>query len=157
MLPILCCASLAAQQKTAVVANRRHVDSRNTYYRAIALVPYVGKGTPDDPKRPKYAPLLTLAPSTAPAAVPKAAAPTAPPVAAPPRTGIIAFTHLPSDDGKMAVVEFVSADRASLTPILSDKTVVSFEEGQHVSTEIETAVQKIRKDFTLAKFRIPVL
>ena len=52
----------------------------------------------------------------------------------------------------MAIVEFVSTDRASLLPILSDNTIVSFEKGLHAPLEILTAVQVFKKAFTLDHF-----
>ena len=64
---------------------------RNTHERVLAVVPMVGSGTPDDPRRPMYAPV---------------------PGGAPSREGIIAFTYQVSDDGKFALVEFVAHDHA---------------------------------------------
>jgi len=56
--------SLSAQQR---------VDPRNMYERVIAIVPVIGKGTLEDPKRPMYAPAPSaMSPAT--------------------RTGIIAYT-----------------------------------------------------------------
>ena len=49
----------------------------------------------------------------------------------------------------MAIVEYVAVDRASLLPILNDKTVLSFEKGKHTRSEIETALKRFRKDFVL--------
>ena len=81
-------------------ASARHrVDSANTYFRLVCVVPMVGSGSPADPKRPQYAPLP-----------PKAGA-------RPGRSGILAAGYLASDDGKYALVEFVAADRAAFAPI----------------------------------------
>lgn len=40
----------------AAIPAQRRVDPRNAYQRIICIVPLVGKGTADDPKRPQYAP-----------------------------------------------------------------------------------------------------
>src|ERR1700730_1653744 len=87
----------------AVVCAHRRVDSRHTYHRVIAVTVLLGKGTAADPKRPQYAPW--------------------PPSKDP--NGIIAFTYLPSDDGRFALVEFVARNRAAFQPLFNDKTVAS--------------------------------
>jgi len=40
----------------ALGSGQRRVDPKNTYSRVICVVPLVGTGTTDDPKRPQYAP-----------------------------------------------------------------------------------------------------
>jgi hypothetical protein len=126
------------------------VDPLNTYHRVIAIVPYVGSGKSGDPKRPKYAP--TPSASATGAVTSNAATSTTAASAANPHTGIIAFTHVPSDDGTMAIVEFVSTDRASLMPILSDKSIQSFEKGVVAPAAILTVIQGFKKNFTLDHF-----
>jgi hypothetical protein len=114
----------------AVCAQHR-VDPRNTYYRVIAVVPLsAGSGTPDDPKRPKYAP---WPPSIS-------------------QTGIIAYSQQLSDDGKLALVEFVARDRAAFQAIFNDKTIKFFEKGKSKKQDIETELKKYKKDFDLKKF-----
>ena len=139
-------APLAATPAPAPAAVHRvapsHVNPLNTYHRVICVVPIVGKGTRDDPRRPQYAPFSFQNGHAAPLAT---------------RTGIIAFTQLPSDDGNMALVEFVAADRSALLPILNDKKVVSFEKSKHKQAEIETELRKYRKTFTLDRFGVPTL
>ena len=116
---------------------RRHgVDMRNTHYRVIAVVPIVGAGTAADPRRPAYAP----APGKAPA-----------------RAGIMAFTWQPSDDNKFALCEFVAVDRASLAPILADKSItVIFEKNKAKKDDVGNALKKYKKDFDLDKFGVRV-
>src|SRR5258706_10613080 len=87
------CWSLLAQNR---------IDPRNMYERALCIVPMVGAGTPDDPRRPQYAP---LPPS---------------PGAAPLRDGIIGFTFQPSDDGKLALVEYVGISQQAFKDLLAD-------------------------------------
>jgi hypothetical protein len=116
----------------AVACAQRRVDPRNTYHRVIAVVPLVGSGTADDPRRPLYAP-------TAKSATPD---------------GIIGFTQAPTDDGKFAIVEFVAKSRKALQAILSDTTVTSYEKGAQSKTTIETALKKLKSDFDLVKFEV---
>lgn len=108
------------------------VDSRNTYRRLIAVVPLVGSGTRADPVRPKYAPW--------------------PPATGASPTDIIGYSQILSDDGKFAIVEFVARDRAAFESILSDRSIPVFEKGKDRPDDVETALKKYRKDFTLQKY-----
>ena len=117
---------------SAVLYGQRRVDPKNSYNRVICVVPMVGKGTTDDPRRPQYAPW---------------------PAAQDPN-GITGFFFQPSDDGSFAIVEFVSRNRAALLPILNDKTIKTFEESRQTKATIEAAVKPFRKDFDLSKFRM---
>jgi hypothetical protein len=84
----------------ALYAQRR-ADPKNSYHRVIGVLPLVGSGTHDDPIRPKYAPAHSGGQSGA---------------------GIIAFAFELTDDGKYAVAELVAVDRASLAPMLADRS-----------------------------------
>jgi hypothetical protein len=121
------CASLVAQQR---------VDPRNMYERALCIVPMVGAGTQEDPRRPQYAP-LPPAPGTPPS-----------------RDGIIAFSYQLSDDGQFALVELVAVDRKAFKEVLADvnPNVKAFVKGQHQRADIETEFKKLKKDFSLDKF-----
>jgi len=114
----------------AVVCAQHRVDPRNSYNRVLCVVPFVGKGTPADPKRPLYAPW--------------------PPSKDP--DGILAFYFQPTDDGKNAVVEFVARNRAAFQTILSDKSITVFEKGRAAKADIEAALKQFRKDFDVDKF-----
>ncbi len=123
-----------------VPLNHRRLSPENAYTRVYCIVPLVGSGSATDPKRPLFAPV--------PAAGPQAAAT---PID---RTGIIAYQFQVSDDGKMALAEFVTVSRDGIAPILAsaNPNVISFERGQHTRQEIETAFQKYKKTFTFDKF-----
>jgi hypothetical protein len=112
---------------------------RNTHERVLAVVPMVGSGTPEDPRRPMYAPVPNGAPS---------------------REGIIAFTYQLSDDGKSALVELVAHDHAGLQAILADKGVRQdvkiFEKGKDNPADIEAEFRKYKKDFDLSHFEVKV-
>ncbi len=104
------------------------VDPRNQHERVYAIVPMVGKGTADDPRRPAHLPLT-------------------------PRglldfsSGILGFTMQLSDDGKLALVEFVARDRSAFAALLADKTpgVKAFEKGKVKKDDIEAEFKKVKK------------
>jgi hypothetical protein len=120
---------------------QRRVDPKNTYHRIICITPLIGTGTATDPVRPKYAPWPMPVPQN----------PTNPPIgpAAQNQAGIMAFSYLPSDDGHLAIVEFVARSRSAFQAILSDATVQTFEKGRVSKSAIEAAVQKYRHNFNL--------
>src|SRR5258706_10565440 len=131
---LLALSPLAAQHPQASHA----VDMRNTHHRVIAVVPIIGAGTPDDPRRPAYVlpPLRGKAPS---------------------RTGIIAFTWQASDDNKFALCEFVADNRAALAPILADKSItVIFEKSKAKKNDVGNALKQFKKDFDVDNFGVRV-
>jgi len=133
-VPVVC---LLASSCAALAQPR--VDPRNMYERVLAVVPIVGKGTLDDPKRPMYAPL------------PPAINPTA-------RTGILGYTYVESDDGKFALVEFVAQDRSAFKPIFADSTIKAFPKSTSKRDDILAEFRKFKKDFDFERFgevRIP--
>ena len=117
---------------SGVVCAQHSVDPRNTYHRVICVVPMIGSGTVADPHRPKYAP------------VPGSAS----------QDGIVGFTEVPTDDGKSAIVEFVARKRSALLPILADTTITAYEKGSQSASAIETALQKLKKGFSLVQFEV---
>jgi hypothetical protein len=114
---------------------QQRVDPRSMYERCMAVVPLVGKGTLDDPKRPLYAPL------------PSALKPGV-------RTGILGYTHVLSDDGKSALTEFVARDRSAFNAILSDKSIKAFLKGKDKKGDAEAEFKKYKKDFDINKFGV---
>src|SRR5574340_669669 len=111
---------------------QRKVDLRNTYQRLLCVVPVIGAGTSEDPRRPEFAP------------VPKRGQ-------APDNTGIIAFSWVPSNNGKHALVEFVARDRSAFKAILGDKRadVKWFEKGKAKKADIEQEFRKYRRNFDI--------
>lgn len=114
---------------TAAAFAQQKVHIRNLYERIVCVLPMVGAGTADDPRRPMYAPVISRG--------------------APPRDGIIAFTFQESDDGKYALAEFVARDRAAFQHIFDDKQLKVFEKGKHKKDEIEKELRKFKKNFDL--------
>jgi len=134
---LVVCLALCAGVPAALAQEK--VDLRNTHERVICVVPMIGAGTMEDPRRPMYAPK----PGD------KADA-----------NGIIAFTYQLSDDGKSAIVEFVARDRAALEPILKDKDarfdVKVFERGKGHRDLMRREFQKHKRDFDPDQFGIQV-
>ena len=128
---------------------QQRVDSGNLYHRYLAVVPLVGAGTGEDPKRPMFAPLPAAA--AAPGVAPGVA-----PGAAPDRSGILAYQRLAiSDDGTLALVEFVAANKAAFSPLVTatDPRVIAFEVGKHTRAEIEAAFKRFKASFSFDNFR----
>jgi hypothetical protein len=90
----------------------------------------------DDPRRPEYAP----------SAVDGS------------QPGIISWSMQLSDDGNMAIVHYVAADRSVFNDILNDKRgdIRVFEIGKDKPDAIEKELQKHKKDFRLADIKVVV-
>jgi hypothetical protein len=99
----------------------------NMHERIIAVVPVIGSGTYEDPKRPLFAP-------SGRESVP----------------GLISWSWQASDDGKLAIVEFVAENKDVLRPIAADARVLkSFEKGKAKLEDVEKELRKYRKDYVL--------
>lgn len=101
------------------------------YERLVCIVPMIGAGTAEDPRRPMYTP-----------AGPREANP------------FLAFSYLASDDGKFALVEFVAVDRAAFDGILQDRDprVKKFLKGKVKREDVEAEFRKHRKNVDLRNF-----
>ncbi len=118
------------------------VSLRNTHERVLCIVPMIGRGTEDDPRRPMFAPVA-----------PRNGEPMS-------RAGIIAFTYQESDDGRYALVEFVALERAAFAPVLDEKDrrvdVKVFVKGKDKKADIETEFRKLKRDFDIERSRVNV-
>lgn len=123
--------------QSAMFAQHR-VDPSNSYHRVIGIVPMVGSGTWDDPKRPMFAPHASQIGRE--------------------RSGILAYYHELTDDGTAAIVVFVAADRSAFQSILSsnDHRVQIFQPEKHSQQEVENALKAVRKDFDWRRFAVRV-
>lgn len=104
------------------------------YHRIICVVPVIGTGKVEDPIRPQYAPVgLTHA-----------------------RNQIFTYSYQLSDDKKLAIVEYVAADRAAFAEILADKNpnIRVFERGRDSRKIIEAELKKWKKDIDLDHFGV---
>jgi hypothetical protein len=118
--------------------SQHKVPRRNLYERLILVVPLVGTGTPEDPRRPMYAPVPGGEPSP---------------------DGILGFSFIESDDGQRALVELVARDRAAFAQIFADKhsDVKIFEKGKAKKEDIEKEFKKYKRDFNLDQLALGVL
>ena len=124
---------------------QRLVDPRSLYERLYVVAPMIGTGSWTDPKRPLYAPSPTQMNPTS-------------------RTGIIGFTHVLSDDGQFALVEFVARDAKAFDYILADiavninvnTNIKAFRKGKDKREDIEAEFRKHKKDFSFEKFGVSV-
>ncbi len=133
--PAVVCLILAAAQ--TAVAQQHRVDPRNMYERVVAVVPWTGTGTKADPKRAMFAP------------TPSQLSPTS-------RSGILAFQCIPSDDGLLALCEFVAKDRAALNPILTAPGIKAFLKGRDKPADIIAEFTKHIKNFDINRFGVRV-
>ena len=109
------------------------------YHRVWAVVPLIGSGKADDPKRPMFVP---------------SPAEQAAKMKTGDRSGIIGFSMQLSDDGKSALVEFVGTAPAELKFIVNSKApgVKAFERGVATKAQIELEFRKAKVAFTLDSF-----
>ena len=112
------------------------VTPTNVFERIYVIVPLVGKGTMDDPRRPLFAP------SDQDKDLPE-------------EERILSFTAIPSDDGRFALVEFVAKDRAAFRRIAEqgrDLNLKLFVKGRDSKVSVEQEFRKLKRDFTLDSF-----
>jgi len=130
------CLLLAVQAATAQQL-QRHVDPRNTYERVLAVVPWTGSGTRADPKRAMYTPSLAQMSPTS-------------------RSGIIGFQCMPSDDGKLALCEFVARDKSAFNQLLADPSAKAFLKGRDKVEDAIAEFTKHSKNFDINRFGVRV-
>jgi hypothetical protein len=116
------------------VMGQHAVDPSMRYFRVVALVHLTGAGTLADPIRPEYVPAQADAT----------------------RQGIIAWSVLPTDDKKMAIVHLVAVNHHAFDQILADKRpeVKVFEVGKTPKAAIEAAFGLAKAGFDLSKFQV---
>ena len=136
---LVCSSALYAQQK---------VDPRNRYERIVCIVPMIGSGTYEDPRRPAYVPTDSEQAQT------------------PPGQGLLGYSSIISDDGQWALVEFAAMERTAFSRILADAkgeltgtdspiplTARSdfkvFEKGGVTRVAVERAFRKFKPNFAL--------
>jgi hypothetical protein len=114
--------------------------------RLLAIVPMVGTGSETDPFRPKYAPIAmnhkVLQALAREGKSPLIRSENPEEQLAAEKMSIRSYAFLPSADGKRALVEFVSRDRAAFSRILRDKEVEIIDR-KHLETPVE--LEKLRK------------
>ena len=122
--------------------SQQKVPLRNMHERLLLVVPMIGAGTTEDPRRPMFVPAPT-------------------PNEPPSPDGIIAFTFQESDDGRYALVEVVARDRATFKAIFDAQSsrgdVKVFQKGRDKKEDIEKEFRKHKKDFDLDKLQVGTL
>lgn len=120
------------------------------YDRILCVVPMIGKGTWDDPRRPMFTPtrsersqresLLLIAPRNE-----KIAAL---------NTEIVGYRYEVSDDGRFALVEFQARSARAFDHILArkDAGIKIFQPGRSRREEVEAEFRKHKKDFDWKRF-----
>ena len=138
------CLSLILGSLSLLAQGRGIIPNQSSFFRAWVICPMTGSGSWDNPIRPMFVPAQGFRQN-----LPSVIA-----TKAPPRTGILSYSYQTSDDGKSALVEFVSIDRAGLREILESRTagVAVFELGRNTRAEIETAFKAKKAGFDFAKF-----
>lgn len=136
--------------KAVSAQGRGIIPATTSFHRVYAIVPLVGRGTFDDPTRPMFVPAEGIAARNQPSIVERQR-----PGFAKPRTGIISYTAIPTDDGQAMIVEFVSMDRAGLREILESRApgVQVFERGRQPDSAVDAVFKARRKDFDFTKFQ----
>jgi hypothetical protein len=134
--PVLVCLLLAVQTATAQQRTHR-VDVRDMYERALVILPWAGAGTKADPKRAMFTP------------TPAQMSPTS-------RNGIIGFQCIPSDDGMLALCEFVARDKSAFSQILAAPGVKAFLKGRDKVDDATTEFLKHSKNFDSNHFGVHV-
>ena len=119
--------------------------------RIVVVVPMAGKGTLDDPIRPKYAP---VAMSFALREKLRKEGKLAPlreknddERIADEKVRIGAYSYVMADDGKRAIVEFVARDRAAFAEIFKDATLRVVEKRKVADVAELDELRKVKKDF----------
>lgn len=106
------------------------VSPRNNYERIIAIVPMIGAGTAEDPRRPMFSPAQGVAAN---------------------RRGLIAFSYQLSDDENFALVEFVGVNSAAFKDILAESKngLRIFQKGKFNKADLAAAWGQYKREFDL--------
>ncbi len=123
------------------------------YERMLCIVPMVGEGTAEDPRRPQFAPTEKQLEITRTIVLESGDEI--------PGKGIIAFGYQESDDGKFAIVEFVARSRSAFREITESKDqriqIISRKrKSKQERSVLQTELRKYKKDFDLSKLTVAV-
>lgn len=124
-----------------------HADPTTSYQRVICVVPMVGAGTLDDPKRPLFAPVSSLA----------AAEEAKPSKGFAEPAAIIAYHSVVTDSGNEAIVEFVARDRAAFAPLFEAKNhnlIQLFDRAHLKHEDVLQELRKVKKNFDFSMLRV---
>lgn len=132
------------------VSAQESVPTEFMYHRVWAVVPLIGKGTKDDPRRPMFVP----SPAERQQDVARREKVGADGEKVLERPAIIGYSMQLSADGNTALVEFIGADPAALKHIVNsgEPGVKAFERGKTTKEEIEAEFKKHKPTFKLDSF-----
>ena len=120
------------------------LDIGQTYERVVVVCPLIGKGTYADPRRPEIVPAKLKHDAKE---REKAVG----------LDVVMAYTWVPSDDGKSAIVEVVVRDTAAMKEFLREAGKVAavslFERGKQTPAALDTELRKVKKDFDRRSLR----
>jgi len=127
---------------------QRRVDNRHLHERILCVVPMVGAGTYEDPRRPAFAPTAADFRATD-ASITLSETPNPGDQASDPK--IVAYSYQLSDDGQFALVEFVARDQIAFREIYAAQAqgIKVFKKGIQSRTEILREFRKYKRDFNL--------
>jgi hypothetical protein len=120
---------------------QRKLEPEQRHHRLLCVVPMIGSGTYEDPRRPLFAP--TRPPEKV-EGLEREESQEDPPE-------IVAYSFEESDDGKFAIVEFVARDRKAFQAILqSGRTDVRvFRKENLDKAEAAAEFRQFKRDFQL--------
>lgn len=120
------------------------LDIGQTYERVVVVCPLTGKGTYADPRRPAIVP----------ASLKHNAKEREKAVGL---DVVMAYSWVPSDDGKSAIVEIVVRDTAAMKEFLREAgkaaAVSVFEKGKQTPAALDSELRKVKKDFDRRSLR----
>ena len=122
-----CYALLLLFGLSSALVSQPRVAAADVHERLLCIVPLVGSGTFNDPRRPLFAP--ARADRTG--------------------SGIIAYRFEESDDGNFALVEFVARERKAFAaiPLAGGPNIKVFQKGRHSRADILTEFRKYKRSF----------
>jgi len=109
----------------------RSVDPVNVQEQMIVVVPLIGSGSLEDPKRPLFAPTSGNFDGK----------------------GTTGYKFVLADDGKTAIVQFTAPSAKAFAAIAADSRVVrAFQKGKDQPVDIERELKRLKASFDLEAF-----
>lgn len=116
-------------------------------HRVWAVVPLIGTGTKEDPRRPMFVPSPAERRAASAARAKDGKDKTKPPA-------FLGYSMQVSDDGRSALVEFVLSDQQAAKEIMESRApgVKAFERGNARKEEVEDEFKKHKRNFKMESF-----
>ena len=138
-------AVIAVMLLGAPVEAQYRVQPEHRHERILCVVPMIGAGTYADPRRPMFTTNPTNRDSVQRERDQK-------------REGLLGYSFEVSDDGRLAIVEFVASDRSAFSEILESRhpEVRVFRKGDGNKEEILRELSRFKRDLDLNRFQVAV-